>query len=179
MEQDVLECNKIIAELNKLGYRILNDGRIIGRKNCFLKIHVGTCGYYQLNTRDNYKQKTYLVHRLVAMAFIPNPNNLLEVNHKDGNKLNNRSDNLEWCTRSENIIHGFKNGLITKSMTGRTGKKHWRSIPVIMYGINGTVIEFENSRDAADKTGFDATSIQDACNGKLKTYKNLKWRYIR
>jgi hypothetical protein len=68
--------------------------------------------YYRLS-KDNAKHKFY-AHRLVAEAFIPNPNGLPVVNHKDGNKLNNNVDNLEWVTYSENIAHAHKNELITK-----------------------------------------------------------------
>jgi len=76
--------------------------------------------YISVNlTREN-KQKTFSVHRLVALTFIPNPENKLEVNHIDGNKLNNSINNLEWCTRSENEIHSYINGL----QSGRKGSKH-------------------------------------------------------
>ena len=70
-------------------------------------------------SREN-EEKTFSVHRLVALMFIPNPENKLEVNHIDGNKLNNFFSNLEWCTRSENEIHSYKNGL----QSGRKGSKH-------------------------------------------------------
>lgn len=178
-EIEIIEGNKLIAELNKRGYSILSDGRIIGLKGQFLKLHKGTCGYLQFNAYKTGKYKTHLVHRLVAMAFIPNPLKLKEVNHKDGNKLNNRVENLEWVSRSQNIKHGIDTGLIPKSMVGRVGKKHWRSIPVVMYGISGAAIKFESTGDAARKTGFNVKAIQDACTGKLKTYKDCKWRYIR
>lgn len=68
-------------------------------------------GYLRCNLYRNQKQVTITVHRLVAMAFLPNPNNLPEVNHKDGNKLNNHIDNLEWVTTSENQKHAFRIGL--------------------------------------------------------------------
>lgn len=64
--------------------------------------------YYLMVTMKN---KNYLIHRLVAQAFIPNPDNLPEVNHKDGNKANNCVDNLEWCTSKQNKEHAYKTGL--------------------------------------------------------------------
>ena len=84
----------------------LNKNIRKARKNKF--------GYLQLNFSKNDgtgKSDTILVHRLVAMTFIPNPNNLPEVNHKDGNKQNNCVDNLEWCGYSENGKHAYKIGL--------------------------------------------------------------------
>lgn len=68
-------------------------------------------GYKQVSLSKNGKYTTYKVHRLVALTFIPNPNNLPVINHIDGNKQNNRVDNLEWCTRSENDLHAYRLGL--------------------------------------------------------------------
>ena len=68
-------------------------------------------GYLCVNLKVHGKQSQKTLHRLVAEAFIPNPNNLPEVNHIDGNKANNHVDNLEWCTRNKNVSHAFRNGL--------------------------------------------------------------------
>jgi hypothetical protein len=68
-------------------------------------------GYPQITLSKNGRKHTFLIHRLVAMAFVKNPNKYKEVNHKDGNKLNNKASNLEWVTRSENLIHAIKLGL--------------------------------------------------------------------
>lgn len=87
-------------------------------------------GYANLRLKSpDGKRKHMRVHRLVAMAFIPNPHNLPQVNHKDGNKLNNRVDNLEWCDQYHNMQHAYKTGL----NQGRVGfvavtKKEIRSI---------------------------------------------------
>ena len=73
--------------------------------------------YYLVNICKNTKKKTLLIHRLVAKAFIDNPNNLPQINHINGNKLDNRVENLEWCTCRENIIHSIKTGLrVTKKV---------------------------------------------------------------
>lgn len=101
-------------------YSIYEDGRIWSHKtNTFMRGTVGKKGYLAVTFLKKDKRKDYRVSRLVAMTFIPNPENKKEVNHKDGDKLNNNVKNLEWCTRSENMQHAFKNGL----MDDRKGDK--------------------------------------------------------
>lgn len=77
-------------------------------KEGILKTFQGKSGYCYLNTTIQGKKKTFLVHRMVAKTFIPNPENKPCVNHKDGNKANNRIENLEWCTYSENERHSHE-----------------------------------------------------------------------
>lgn len=79
-------------------------------------------GYLVCSLSKNTKRKSILLHRIIAMTFIPNPNNLPEVNHKDGNKNNNHVDNLEWCARQENIDHSWD-----KKLTNCIGEKHHNS----------------------------------------------------
>lgn len=71
-------------------------------------------GYKAVMLKIGDSKRSYLIHRLVAECFLPNPNNYRCVNHKDGNKTNNTVNNLEWCTHTENMIHAYKNGLIKK-----------------------------------------------------------------
>lgn len=81
-------------------------------KSVMLKPHINTRnGYVYYLVSKNGKSKNSRAHRLVALTFIPTSNTKLQVNHKDGNKTNNRVDNLEWCTQSENMIHAYKMGL--------------------------------------------------------------------
>jgi hypothetical protein len=92
-------------------YQISCNGVVINSKGVELKCSPFNHGYSRVGLSKNNKQKFFLRHRLVAETYIPNPNNLPEVNHKDGNKLNNHVNNLEWCTCSENHLHAFKLGL--------------------------------------------------------------------
>lgn len=98
------------------GYRVYEDGKIAGKRVDFLSPADNGRGYLIVSVLVDGKRKTIGVHKLVALAFIPNPDNLPEVNHKDGNKLNNHHSNLEWTTRGENIRHAFDNNL--RSATG-------------------------------------------------------------
>lgn len=93
-------------------FGVTRDGRVMNMKtHRWLALHDNGHGYMKVHTTVNNKQVTRYVHRLVAECFIPNPNNLPQVNHKDGIKTNNNVDNLEWCTSAENHRHAREIGL--------------------------------------------------------------------
>lgn len=108
---------EIWKETNISGYFISNLGRLKGRSGKIMKLRINKNGYYTISLKPNGKNekaKTRRIHQFVAEAFIPNPNNYSCINHIDGNKLNNKVDNLEWCTPKYNTIHAYKNNLINK-----------------------------------------------------------------
>ena len=109
-------------------YLISNQGDVKSvKRNKILKCAI-VCGYKCVNLYANGKNKMHKVHRLVAEAFIPNPNNLPQVNHKDENKLNNCVENLEWCDSKYNNAYGTKGKRISESISGANhylyGKNH-------------------------------------------------------
>ena len=98
-------------------YKITKDGQIISlkrRKEYIIKGYIDKYGYRRVLLYVDGKREKHFVHRLVAKEYIPNPNNLPQVNHKDGNKLNNHVDNLEWVTSKENVRHSIITGLRKK-----------------------------------------------------------------
>lgn len=111
---------QVIINNEITNYYITTDGRLYNSKtkNWYIG-RVSESGYMDYILTINHKQHSYRAHRLVAESFIPNPNNLPIVNHKDGNKLNNTIDNLEWVTYSENTKHAVDNGLIKKTKSVR------------------------------------------------------------
>lgn len=129
------EIWKAIAECNG-EYHVSSYGRVKSLKfgkERILKQAYNKYGYlFIIIYRKNYKPKFSKIHRLVALEFIPNFDNKPQVNHKDGNKLNNHIDNLEWATCSENMQHAWDNGLNEKIRTAKskpvtdilTGKKY-------------------------------------------------------
>ena len=93
-------------------YQVSNLGKIKSlKRNIILKPSHNRKGYLQIILYKNKNKKVGRIHRLVAEAFIPNENNFTDVNHIDGNKHNNKVENLEWCNRSYNLKHAYENGL--------------------------------------------------------------------
>ena len=99
-----------IVESVEKGYFVSPNGNVYNRHGDLMVGAIDKCGYRHVILN----RKTRNVHRVIAETFIPNPNNLPCVNHKDGNKLNNSVENLEWCNHSENTLHSFKTGLQKK-----------------------------------------------------------------
>ena len=148
------------------------------RKGRILKKTIGTTGYYNVNLSKDSKVRLLRVHTLVARAFIPNPNNYKLINHKDGNKLNNKVENLEWCDYSHNIKEAYRIGLRKNKYSGKYGKEAQFSKPLLQFTIDGKFIkEWENASQVKRELGYCAENIRSVCNGKRKIANGYKWKY--
>ena len=167
-------------------YQISSYGRVkslerkdgIGRniKERILKPGINTKKYFFISLSKNNNQKTYVIHRLVALHFIPNSLNKPQVNHIDSDKSNNYIDNLEWCTHSENIQHAWKNGLCenVRKTASINGKKYCsKKVKCIETGII-----YISVNEASRQTGFNRTNIAACCRGLRKTANKYTWKYI-
>ena len=139
-----------------------NDGTVQKVREHILRLHIKDNGYCQVELRKNSKGKHLLVHRLVAEAFLSNPQNKEQVNHKDGNKLNNNVNNLEWVTCSENAVHAFSHNL-------RTVNKTYKLTPEERKYIKEHYVFRHpkyNSNALGKRFGVSGTTIMRIVNGK-------------
>ena len=149
-------------------YEVSNLGKVRNIKSgIVLKPWITKDGYLRHCLYKHNKRKNLLLHRIIATAFIDNPEEKPCVNHIDENKLNNDLSNLEWCTERENAIHGTR----TKRVAEKLSQK------VIQLDLDDNILNvFKSMRQAERETEIDATSISACCNGKRKSAGGYKWR---
>lgn len=152
-------------------YQVSNLGRVRSfprqgtrKEETILRLTKTKKGYLSLHLCKNKEGRSFRVHRLVAEAFIPNPTNLPQINHKDENKLNNCVDNLEWCDSRYNNIY---NGRMKK-----IARKIGRKVKCLE-----TDVIYDSISEAARATGITYSNIAAVCQGKYKQAKGYHFRY--
>ena len=143
-------------------------------------------GYLQVKLWKDGKDKKYMINRLVAQAFLPNPDNLPEVNHKDEDKTNNKVENLEWCTRAYNLTYNGRAEKVGKKLRGRKQseehiKKRAEKTSKPVYSIDkesGLITYWESIREAENCTGISKGNICDCLKGRQKSAGGYTWHYV-
>ena len=157
-------------------YQVSDKGRVKSLKQGkekILKPRKDKDGYLYVCLCKNGEVKTCKIHRLVGQSFIPNPNNLPEINHRDEVKTNNSVENLEWCSSKYNMNYGTRVQRQSKKLTnGKLSK------PVLQYTKDGKFIqEWKSTRDVERNLGYNQSAISRCCLGKQKTSYSFIWKY--
>ena len=149
-------------------YQVSNMGRIRSVKTGRIRKSVTySSGYQYVNLSKNNSTKIYLIHRLVAKAFLPNPDNLPQVNHKNEQKDCNMVTNLEWCSKEYNINYGTRNEKVAEV----------NSKPVLAIKDDKICMFFKSTWEAG-KNEFQQGHICGCCLGNRKTHKGYQWKYV-
>lgn len=154
-------------------YEVSDKGRVKSLKygkERILKLGKDTVGYLYANLWKNGHGKNLLVHRLVAEAFIPNPNNLGTINHKDEVKTNNTVSNLEWMSKKDNLNYGTRNKRIAEANS--------KQVQMFDKQTGELLTTFPSNNEAERATGVAHQSIGKCCLGKLKSAGGYIWRYV-
>lgn len=162
---------------------VRKNGQVAKVKETILKPGTDRYGYSFVVLCKNRTKRTTAIHRLVAAAFIPNPDNLPEIDHIDGNRANNDATNLRWCTRKQNL--NYQKAINNKRETmkkvntwfKKTGKDNHNAKPVYQYDLEGNFIKKWDCIHDAQRCGFNHGNIISCCKGRLKHYKKYIWRY--
>ena len=152
-------------------YTVSDDGHVFNKNGKEMNHYLLKRGYHTVILWKDNKQKTKLVHRLVAEAFIPNPNNLPQVNHMDENKDNNTLGNLEWCTNDYNCHYGTVNE--RRRVSGLNGAKERGECKEVICLADGK--RYYSISEAARQYGIAITRVSSSCI--RRTFGALPFRY--
>lgn len=160
-------------------YSVSNTGKVRNDNSGKTKVPVrGTTGYYNVDLYNNGKRSKISIHRIVGETFVDNPNNKPQINHIDGNKLNNNVENLEWVTASENMQHAFRSGL-AKPSRGMLGKKNpnggrkGKPVRIVETGEEfSSILECEKAIDGNNR------HICDCLAGRQRTHRGFTFEYV-
>lgn len=194
-ENEIIEEWRPICGFEGL-YEVSNLGRVKSLKDRYgnlrekiLKQIQNDKGYLKVNLA-NGKRKTSTVHRLVALSFIPNPNNLPTVNHINEDKTDNCVYNLEWMNMSQQVRHGTcqQRRVANTDYKARSANTDYKVIgrknaeklskQVYQYTLDYKLIKIWSSTRECGRNGFGQSAVAACCRGKLKHYKNYIWSYV-
>jgi FixJ family two-component response regulator len=156
-------------------YMASNSGKIKSlylNKNTILKPRINYRGYEQVSLSYHGNVKTKTVHRIVAMTFLAKPESRCDVNHKDGNKLNNHISNLEFISHSENVKHAYENGLISKAFGKNNGMNKLSETQVL--AIKSLIHNGFKNKFIADQFNVNPATISDIKRGKIWNWLHSK-----
>lgn len=157
-----------VKSMERIVERKNNETGNLPLKSRILSLNTYPKGYKKVTLRKNNTSKSFFVHRLVAEAFIPNPNNYPYVNHKDENPSNNHSDNLEWCTNEYNMSYGTLGYRISLA----------KSKQVFQFDLDGNFLNIFYGVNVASRiTNISSTSIVNCCNGASRSAGGFLWSF--
>ena len=159
-------------------YSVSTEGRVINDNTGEIKQTKLCKGYNAVDLYSNGKRTTKRVHRLVCETFLDNPDNKEQVNHKNGIKTDNRLDNLEWVTASENVQHAFANGLSkpSRNMLGKKNPNAGRHGKKVLIIETGEV--YESTLECEKAINGNASHISDCALGRQNTHRGYHFKYI-
>lgn len=161
------------GDVRSLTRYIKHDYFMQKRKGMTIRQSTSKTGYKRVTLTKNGKPHYFNVHRLVAQAFIPNPNNFSQVNHKNENKNDNRVGNLEWCTQAYNNAYGTRMKRVIEA-----NKIAQASKPVCQYNDAGEIVhKWRSLREIERETKFSRKHVADCCKGKVKTAYGFTWKF--
>lgn len=187
MEKEVWKTIKGYSD-----YEISNHGRVKSKRRVvlcnnipqivperILKYGKDGFGYPFVILMSNKKRKNYKIHRLVAEHFIPNIENLPQVNHIDENKENNHVSNLEWCTAKYNVNYGMRSQKVSEKLKGRYNREDI-SKKIKQLSKEGMLIHiFPSIREANRAIGKPSRHISECCHHKRKTAYGYRWEFVK
>lgn len=149
------------------GFYVDENYNIYNSKGHKLSPYIGTDGYAHIIRRENNKKYRYRVHTIIANIFVPNPNGYEYVNHIDSNKLNNNPNNIEWCTNSQNVYHGWHSG----------NRTHKNKTKVSVYLNNEFINTYSFIRELSKDLKIDRHKVARILKGELKNCYKYKFIY--